>query len=157
VRPEASNGESYHNFRLMFDFRVWVSGIAGELFLTPAVCYIASRMRATQQLKYAIYGIFDIAYNGGDRSVSVVAIGARQGIPPRYLEQIFQKLRRAGLVTSKRGPGGGYQLSRSPETISLADIVYAVQGQLLALPGNGATEDQGGPAGGAARGRPRSR
>jgi Rrf2 family transcriptional regulator, iron-sulfur cluster assembly transcription factor len=90
-------------------------------------------MRATQQVRYAIYGIFDLAYNGGAQPVPLVEVGRRQAIPARYLEQIFQKLRRAGLVTSKRGPGGGYQLARRPEQITLAEVVRAVQGSVLLL------------------------
>jgi Rrf2 family protein len=89
-------------------------------------------MRATQQVRYAIYGIFDLAYNGGSGSVPLAAVGKRQAIPSRYLEQIFQKLRRAGLVESKRGPGGGYRLSRSASAIRLGDVVRAVQGAVLA-------------------------
>ncbi|MCP4007037.1 MAG: Rrf2 family transcriptional regulator [bacterium] len=90
-------------------------------------------MRATLQLKYAIYGIFDLAYNGEGKPVSLNEMGARQQIPVRYLEQIFQKLRRASLVQSKRGPGGGYVLARAPEDISLADVVLAVQGAIVSL------------------------
>ena len=90
-------------------------------------------MRATQQVRYAIYGMFDLAYNGGAQPVPLVEVGRRQTIPARYLEQIFQKLRRAGLVTSKRGPGGGYQLARRPEEITLAEVVRAVQGSVLLL------------------------
>ncbi len=88
-------------------------------------------MRATQQLQYAIYGVFDLAYNGGEGPTRIQEVAERQGIPTRYLEQIFQKLRRAGLVASKRGPGGGYLLARAPEEISLADVLLAVQGVLL--------------------------
>ncbi len=88
-------------------------------------------MRATQQLKYAIYGVFDLAYNGSARPVRIEEIGARQQIPARYLEQIFQRLRRAGLVTSKRGPGGGYRLGRRPDEITLADVALAVDGEVL--------------------------
>lgn len=88
-------------------------------------------MRATQQVRYAIYGVFDLAYHGGSRPVPLAEVGERQAIPARYLEQIFQKLRRAGLVTSKRGPGGGYQLARRPDAISLAEVVRAVQGTVL--------------------------
>ncbi len=88
-------------------------------------------MRVTHQLKYAIYGVFDLAYHGTRRTIPIQEIGKRQGIPARYLEQIFQRLRRAGLVASKRGPGGGYALARPPEEISLADVVVAVQGVLI--------------------------
>jgi Rrf2 family protein len=91
-------------------------------------------MRATQQVRYAIYGVFDLAYNGGARPVPLLEVGRRQGIPSRYLEQIFQKLRRAGLVVSKRGPGGGYALARKPDEISLRDVVRAVQSSVLVLP-----------------------
>jgi Rrf2 family iron-sulfur cluster assembly transcriptional regulator len=103
-------------------------------------------MRATHQLKYAIYGIFDLAYHGSQRPIPIQEIGRRQGIPVRYLEQIFQRLRRAGLVVSKRGPGGGYSLARPPEEISLADVVVAVQGVLIsrsAEPGEEARECPG--------------
>jgi Rrf2 family protein len=87
-------------------------------------------MRLSLQIHYAICGIFDLAYNGHDGPVQVRVVGERQGIPTRYLEQIFQRLRRAGLVTSKRGPGGGYRLARSASEISLRDIVEAVDGPL---------------------------
>jgi Rrf2 family protein len=95
-------------------------------------------MRATRQVRYALCGIFDLAYHGGGRPVRVEEIGTRQGVPIRYLEQLFQRLRRAGLVSSKRGPGGGYVLARPPEQISLADVVRAVQGDVLLGPSGGA-------------------
>ena len=91
-------------------------------------------MRSTQQLRYGIYGIFDLAYNGGVEPVRIQEIGERQGIPTRYLEQIFQRLRRAGLVTSKRGPGGGYMLARPAGEILLSEVIVAVEGSLLAEP-----------------------
>ena len=68
-------------------------------------------MRLSLQVRYAICGVFDLAYHAGDAPVQIRVIGERQAIPPRYLEQIFQRLRRARLVTSKRGPGGGYTLA----------------------------------------------
>ena len=88
-------------------------------------------MRITQQLQYALYGLFDLAYNGGTCPMRIQEISERQMIPNRYLEQIFQKLRRGGLVTSKRGPGGGYLLSRSPKEISIVDVLRAMQGEVL--------------------------
>jgi len=88
-------------------------------------------MRITQQLQYALYGLFDLAYNGGTRPMRIQEISERQMIPNRYLEQIFQKLRRGGLVISKRGPGGGYQLSRSPDQISVVDVLRAMQGAVI--------------------------
>lgn len=111
-----------------------------EYFLDCGTVVFFGPVRATQQLKYALYGVFDLAYNGRDGPVRLQVIGDRQGIPARYLEQIFQKLRRAGLVRSKRGPGGGYLLASPAHEISVADVVVAVQGVLLA----GAQSEAGG-------------
>ena len=85
-------------------------------------------MRLSRRARYALCGIFDLAYNGGGQPVRVKEIGARQGIPHRFLEQIFQDLRRGELVAGKRGPGGGYVLTRSAEDISLRQVVEAVEG-----------------------------
>jgi len=87
-------------------------------------------MRLPLQVQYAICGIFDLAYNGQGGPVQIRVISQRQGIPTRYLEQIFQRLRRASLVVSKRGPGGGYTLAREPGAITLRDVVEAVGGSL---------------------------
>jgi Rrf2 family protein len=85
-------------------------------------------MRVSLQAQYAISGLFDLAYNGRGAPVQVRVIGERQGIPARYLEQIFQRLRRAALVAGKRGPGGGYVLARPAHAITLRDVVEAVEG-----------------------------
>ncbi len=85
-------------------------------------------MRFSLQVHYAICGVFDLAYNGHGEAVQVRVVGERQAIPPRYLEQIFQRLRRANLVRGKRGPGGGYSLARAPNDITLREIVEAVEG-----------------------------
>jgi Rrf2 family transcriptional regulator, iron-sulfur cluster assembly transcription factor len=85
-------------------------------------------MRFSARDQYAILGMFDLAYNGQDRAVRVREIGERQGVPNPYLEQIFQALRKAGLVRAKRGPQGGFTLARAPEEISLAQILTAVDG-----------------------------
>lgn len=74
--------------------------------------------------------MFDLAYNGREVPVQVRVIGERQAIPARYLEQIFQRLRRAKLVRGKRGPGGGYTLAREPGDITLRDVVEAIEGPL---------------------------
>lgn len=87
-------------------------------------------VRLSQKAQYAICGIFDLAYNGGAGPVQVRVIGERQRIPARYLEQIFQRLRRADLVKGKRGPGGGYVLARDPAEITIKDIIEAVEGSL---------------------------
>jgi Rrf2 family iron-sulfur cluster assembly transcriptional regulator len=87
-------------------------------------------MRFSQQVQYALSAIFDLAYNGLGDPVQVRVIGDRQDIPTRYLEQIFQRLRRAHLVTGRRGPGGGYVLARAVAQISVLDVIEAVEGPL---------------------------
>lgn len=104
-------------------------------------------MHLSRRARYALCGIFDIAYNGGEAPVPVRAVGARQKIPPRYLEQVFQDLRRAGLVRSKRGPGGGYLLTRPAERITVRQVIEAVHGPLsgtLAPPGRAGRGKAGG-------------
>ncbi len=105
-------------------------------------------MRLSLQVHYAICGIFDLAYNGQGQLVQVRVIGERQGIPTRYLEQIFQRLRKADLIIGKRGPGGGYTLSRPPSRITLREVVEAVEGPL------GAADGWGDDAGDASQNRP---
>lgn len=101
-------------------------------------------MRLSLQAQYAVCGVFDLAYNGRGDPVQVRVIGERQGIPPRYLEQILQRLRRARIVRGKRGPGGGYTLARAASEITLRDVVEAVEGPIErqlggALPGASAS------------------
>jgi Rrf2 family iron-sulfur cluster assembly transcriptional regulator len=87
-------------------------------------------VRLSLQVQYAICGIFDLAYNGEGEPIQIRVICERQEIPARYLEQIFQRLRRAQLVSSKRGPGGGYTLARPASEITLRSVVEAVEGPL---------------------------
>ena len=75
-------------------------------------------MRLSTQSRYGVRAIFDIAYHSEGLETQVKDISRRQGISQRYLEQIFQKLKRAGIVGSKRGPSGGYFLGKKPEDIS---------------------------------------
>ena len=85
-------------------------------------------MHFSRQVQYGLCGIFDLAYHGAGEPVRVQTIGERQQIPYRFLEQIFQKMRKAGLVRGKRGPGGGYVLSRPPEEINLRELIEAIEG-----------------------------
>lgn len=94
--------------------------------------HACAAMRLSRRARYALCAIFDLAYNGAGEPVRVKQIGTRQGIPYRFLEQIFQDLRRGELVSGKRGPGGGYVLTRPPEEITLRDVVEAVEGPLVA-------------------------
>ena len=101
-------------------------------------------MRFSLQTRYAVSGIFDLAYNGHGAAVQVRVIGQRQAIPVRYLEQIFQRLRRAGLVAGKRGPGGGYTLARPAAEISLRDVLEAVEGPIALFAQRGLEEARAG-------------
>jgi Rrf2 family iron-sulfur cluster assembly transcriptional regulator len=85
-------------------------------------------MRLSLQAQYAICGMFDLAYGASRGPVQVRVIGERQRIPGRFLEQIFQRLRKADLVRGKRGPGGGYVLARPAGEITLRDVLEAVEG-----------------------------
>src|SRR5262245_64493094 len=87
-------------------------------------------VRFSLQVQYAICGVFDLAYNGHGEPVQIRVISERQGIPARYLEQIFGRLRRSEIVASKRGPGGGYTLARAAASITLREVVEAVEGPL---------------------------
>ncbi|XOV82144.1 MAG: Rrf2 family transcriptional regulator [bacterium] len=83
-------------------------------------------MRLTTKGRYAVTAMLDIALHGGDGPVSVQDIAGRQDISSSYLEQIVGRLKRLGLLTSHRGPGGGYQLGAAPEEISISAVVTAV-------------------------------
>ena len=83
-------------------------------------------MRLTTKGRYAVTAMLDVAYHSEKRPVSLTDIAKRQNISLSYLEQLFSRLRRAGMVEGVRGPGGGYQLSRDAKLINIADIVTAV-------------------------------
>jgi Rrf2 family iron-sulfur cluster assembly transcriptional regulator len=80
--------------------------------------------------RYAVRALFDIAFHNDGGPTQVRDIAERQAIPPRFLEQIFQDLKRAGIVGSKRGPQGGYSLARRPVDIRLGDVVRALEGPI---------------------------
>ena len=83
-------------------------------------------MRLSTKGRYAVMAMADLAKNGSDRAVSLAEIAARQEISLSYLEQLFARLRKGGLVKSVRGPGGGYRLAGRAEDTVVADIVLAV-------------------------------
>jgi Rrf2 family protein len=85
-------------------------------------------MRLSTQSRYGVRAIFDIAYHSEGLGTQVKDISRRQGISPRYLEQIFQKLRKAGIIGSKRGPTGGYYLNKKAEEITVGEIVRVTEG-----------------------------
>lgn len=87
-------------------------------------------MKLSTKSRYGVRAMFDMAYHAGTLPAQIKDISRRQNISPRYLEQIFQDLKKAGLLTSRRGPQGGYKLSRSAEEITVKDIVLAAEGEL---------------------------
>ena len=94
-------------------------------------------MRLSTKGRYAVMAMADLARRetdagAADRAVSLADIAARQEISLSYLEQLFARLRRRGLVKSLRGPGGGYRLARAAEVTTIAEIVMAVDEPLRA-------------------------
>ena len=85
-------------------------------------------MKISTQSRYGLRALFDIAYHSAGLSTQVKDISARQAISPRYIEQIFQKLKRAGIIKSVRGPSGGYYLARKIDEITAGDVVRATEG-----------------------------
>lgn len=83
-------------------------------------------MRLTTKGRYAVTAMLDLALHAEQGPISLADISRRQSISLSYLEQLFAKLRRSRLVTSVRGPGGGYRLSRPGEAIFVAEIIDAV-------------------------------
>lgn len=83
-------------------------------------------MRLTTKGRYAVTAMLDLAFHSQTRPVTLTDIATRQTISLSYLEQLFARLRKAGMVTGIRGPGGGYRLNRNPQDISIAEIIAAV-------------------------------
>jgi Rrf2 family protein len=87
-------------------------------------------MKLSSKGRYGVRALFDIALHADEGPTQIKDISVRQAIPPRFLEQIFQDLRRAGIVTSRRGPRGGYQLARDPRDIRIGDVVRVLDGPI---------------------------
>ena len=83
-------------------------------------------MRLTTKGRYAVTAMLDLGLHYDEGPITLADISQRQGISLSYLEQLFSKLRKQGLVDSTRGPGGGYRLSRHPNEIPVADVITAV-------------------------------
>jgi len=87
-------------------------------------------MKISTRGKYSVNAMAELAKHYGKGPVCTKLISERQNIPDPYLEQLLGQLRKAGLVYSIRGVQGGYQLSRSPEQITVGDILYAIEGHM---------------------------
>jgi Rrf2 family protein len=88
-------------------------------------------MRISTSSRYGVRAMFDIAYHGRGQATQIKDISRRQNISQRYLEQILNKLLKAGLLKSRRGPIGGYWLSKEPSQITVLDIINAAQGPIV--------------------------
>ena len=92
----------------------------------PRWRFIGCFMKLTSKGRYAVTAILDIALHAGTNPVCLADISERQNISLSYLEQLFAKLRRGGLVKSVRGPGGGYRLALPTDQISIGMVISAV-------------------------------
>lgn len=88
-------------------------------------------MRISSKGDYGLRALFDLAQHYGEGPIQSDDIATRQGIPVNYLNQLLITMRRAGLIESLRGPQGGHMLARSPETITLLDVLSTLEGPLL--------------------------
>lgn len=89
-------------------------------------------MRLSTKGRYAVMAMADLASHGNEKPVALADIATRQEISLSYLEQLFGKLRKGGLVTSVRGPGGGYMLSRPSSDVRVSDVIMAVDEPITA-------------------------
>ena len=95
-------------------------------------------MKLTSKGRYAVTAMLDLAFHAQAGPVPLPSIATRQDLSLSYLEQLFSRLRRAGLVSSTRGPGGGYTLQRALDEISVAMVIAAVDEQVDSTSCNGA-------------------
>src|SRR3954451_13148765 len=102
-------------------------------------------MRISAKAEYACVAVLELAANHGEaQPLRIKTIADSQGIPQRFLVQILLQLKTAGLVVSVRGASGGYQLARSPESISLASVITAIDDRTL-TPRSALSEDMQSP------------
>lgn len=101
-------------------------------------------MKLTSKGRYAVTAMLDVAIHAASGPVPLADISDRQGISLSYLEQLFAKLRKQGLVTSVRGPGGGYRLGKCSAQIAVADVIAAVNESVDATKCSGHGGCQGG-------------
>jgi len=94
-------------------------------------------MKLSTKSRYGVRAIFDIAFYSVGLKTQVKHISQRQDLSPRYLEQIFQKFKKAGIVGGKRGPSGGYFLRKDPSKITVGEIIRVAEGDLSPVPCEG--------------------
>lgn len=88
-------------------------------------------LQVSRRVDYALRAVIHLASEqDGDGVATIAEIAARERLPRQFLEKIFQQLIRAGLVRSRRGPHGGYEIGRSPEDVTFRDVIEAVEGPI---------------------------
>jgi Rrf2 family protein len=92
-------------------------------------------VRVSAKAEYAVRACVELAARAGEPPVSVETLAGAQGLPVAFLERIVGDLRRAGVVASTRGAGGGYRLTRSAGDVTVADVIRAVDGPLVFVRG----------------------
>lgn len=102
-------------------------------------------MKLSNKGRYGVRALFDIAFHNDGGPTQIREIAERETIPMRFLEQIFQDLKKAGLIGSKRGPRGGYHLARPAAEISLGDVIRALEGPIAVLSDEEGAARRGGP------------
>ena len=85
-------------------------------------------MKLSSKGRYGVQAVFDLAFHNEGKAAQIKEICERQGIPGRFLEQVFRDLKKAGIVRSKRGPRGGYELARPAAELRVGDVVRAIEG-----------------------------
>jgi Rrf2 family iron-sulfur cluster assembly transcriptional regulator len=101
-------------------------------------------MKLTSKGRYAVTAMLDVTIHAASGPVPLADISERQGISLSYLEQLFSRLRKQGLVNSVRGPGGGYCLGKDPAQIAIAEVISAVDESVDATKCMGQGNCQGG-------------
>ncbi len=119
---------SFHSLRSQSSC-VQASG-SSDLDVGPADSYPQNVMKLSLRGEYALRAMLVLGLNYGPSVVRIQTISEQQNIPKRFLEQILNELKTAGLVQSRRGVAGGYRLARRPEEITLAAIVRHIEGAL---------------------------
>ncbi len=103
-------------------------------------------MKLTTKGRYAVTAMLDLAIHANDSPIPLAEISQRQGISLSYLEQLFARLRRQGLVKSARGPGGGYRLNRVADDITIVEVLNAIDEKIDATRCGGKGDCQDGQA-----------
>ena len=99
-------------------------------------------MKVSTKGRYGLKALIEIASCEKSEPVSITTIASRQGISERYLEQLMSKLKKAGIINSIRGASGGYILAKAPESISVGDVLRALEGKLELVDCLGASDEE---------------